>query len=251
QGTSGQQLFFNGLGQNSGGSWILFSPGNQPVGSANLVSDFEVTLPESGVYLLILSGNSAASVPYSFRVVTFGSITQPLSLGSTVNGAIANPGEQGRFTFRGTPGQRLYYDALEGDFDPIGVHLVSPSGLTVQINGNSDSDFGPFTLIEDGLYTLVVDGNGATTGNYAFRLLEVSKQPMLPFDLVQTGILDPGFSSLVFRLDGASGQRLFYDGMGASSRGNSTLYGPANEVVTSANLINEFTTVLNRSGEYV
>jgi hypothetical protein len=100
-----------------------------------------------------------------------------------VNGAIANPGEQGRFTFRGTPGQRLYYDALEGDFDSIGVHLVSPSGLTVQINGNSASDIGPFTLIEDGLYTLVIDGNGATTGNYAFRLLEVSKQPMLPFDL--------------------------------------------------------------------
>ena len=74
---------------------------------------------------------------------------------------------------------------------------------------------------------------------------------MLPFDLVQTGILDPGFSSLVFRLDGASGRRLFYDGMGANSRGNSALYGPGNEVVASANLINDFTTVLNRSGEYV
>jgi hypothetical protein len=98
---------------------------------------------------------------------------------------------------------------------------------------------------------LVIDGNGATTGNYAFRLLEVSKQAVLPLDLVQTGILDPGFSSLVFRLDGASGRRLFYDGMGANSRGNSTLYGPANDIVASANLINDFTAVLNRSGEYV
>src|SRR5439155_21273852 len=134
QGTVGQQLFFEGLGPNYGGSWTLFAPANRPVGSANLVNNFEVTLPETGVYLLILSGNSAASVPYSFRVVTFGSITQPLSLGSRVNGAISEPGEQGRFTFRGTPGQRLYYDALEGDFDPIVVHLVSPSGLTVHIN---------------------------------------------------------------------------------------------------------------------
>src|SRR6185436_14215632 len=107
----------------------------QNLGGANLVNDFEVTLPLTGTYLLVLDGASPNPVPYSFRVIPFATQTQPLTLGSTVNGMISNPGEQNRHTSRGAAGQRLYYDALDGDFDSIAARLISPGGNVVHLNG--------------------------------------------------------------------------------------------------------------------
>ncbi|MEO8428922.1 MAG: PA14 domain-containing protein, partial [Verrucomicrobiota bacterium] len=185
-GAGGQQLFFDGLGPASGGNWSLIGPGNQNLGSANLVNDFEVTLPLTGTYLLVLDGASPNPIPYSFRVIPFATQTKALTLGATVNGMISNPGEQDLYTFRGTAGQRLYYNALDRDFDAIAVRLVSPGGTVVHLSANADSDVGPFTLVEDGNYTLILDGNGSTTGDYSFRLIDVDQAPAKPLTLDTT-----------------------------------------------------------------
>src|SRR5207249_837112 len=81
--------------------------------------------------------------------------TNALTLAASVTGSLDEPGEEDRYTFTGVAGQRLYYDALDADNDPINVQLISPSGAIPFINGNSDSDVGPFTLTETGTYTLI------------------------------------------------------------------------------------------------
>jgi hypothetical protein len=51
-----------------------------------------------------------------------------LTLGNTYGGAISLAGQQDTFTFTGAAGQRLYYDALDADSDPINVQLLNPAG---------------------------------------------------------------------------------------------------------------------------
>src|SRR5207237_7842420 len=95
EGVEGQRLFFDGLGPNSGGNWYLYGPGDEQLGGANLVNDFEVTLPQNGTYVLVLAGNSVANpVPYSVRVGSSNVSRSFLALGTTVAGALNQPGDQ-------------------------------------------------------------------------------------------------------------------------------------------------------------
>ena len=93
-----------------------------------------------------------------------------LTIGNAYSGSISLAGQHDAFTFTGTAGQRLYYDALDGDYDAINVQLISPSGAISFLNGNSDTDIGPFTLTETGAYTLQQYGSGDYTSDYSFRL---------------------------------------------------------------------------------
>src|SRR5207237_4644861 len=54
--TSGQPLYFDGKGSDSGGNWYLYGPNDAqvPGGAANLVNDFEVTLSSAGNYVLVV-----------------------------------------------------------------------------------------------------------------------------------------------------------------------------------------------------
>ncbi|MBE9057111.1 Ig-like domain-containing protein [Sphaerospermopsis sp. LEGE 08334] len=74
----------------------------------------------------------------------------PLTLGNIVSSRIDKPGEIDEYTFTGTAGQRLYYDALIDKtpdnttfvFPSIFARLISPSGKmqTAFGNGNADGD---------------------------------------------------------------------------------------------------------------
>src|SRR6266478_2031884 len=103
-----------------------------------------------------------------------------LASSNTYSGTISLPGQEDRFTFTGTAGQRLYYDALDYDFDAINVQLISPSGAIPFVNGNSDSDVGPLTLMETGTYTLLQKASGDYTNDYSFRLLDLAAAPASP-----------------------------------------------------------------------
>src|SRR6266446_10595068 len=187
-GTNGQRLFFDFAATNIGVANVyLFGPQNQQLNGYGyyLYTDFEQTLPADGTYVLTIGNyTDPTAANFSFRVVTPNTTTNALTLGATVTSSLDEPGEEDRFTFGGVAGQRLYYDALDADNDPINVQLISPSGAIPFINGNSDSDVGPFTLTETGTYTLLFKGSGDTTGDYRFRLIDVSQAPAqsLTFD---------------------------------------------------------------------
>src|SRR5205807_9284864 len=181
-GTAGQKLYFDGKGNDSVVFLTLYGPHHAADSfPTRRSSDLELTLGNTGNYVLALSGSSACAVNDTNRVVTFAYGTNALVLGTTISNTISRPGEQQYYAFSGVAGQRLYYDALDADFDRINVSLVTPSGVVRFLTGgNSDYDVGPFTLLETGAYTLIIDGAGDTVGDYSFRLLDVGAAPALP-----------------------------------------------------------------------
>jgi hypothetical protein len=253
-GTNGQRLFFDSQASSgSGAGWTLYGPNNTSLnGSGSIQVDFQHTLPLDGTYLLVLADNVASTVPYSFQAVNYRLLTNNLVLGNTVSNVLSRPGEQHIYQFTGTAGQRVFYDALDGDFDNIRVALVNPGGSIVSVNGNSDNDVGPFTLAESGQYALVVYGSGDTVGNYTFRLLDAAAQPALPFDTAVNGTLNPGFAAAIYRFNGTNGQRLFFDSQASSSGAGWTLYGPNNTALNgSGSIQSDFQHALTLDGTYL
>ncbi|NEO00339.1 MAG: hypothetical protein F6K50_34260, partial [Moorea sp. SIO3I7] len=135
---------------------ILYGPGNQFITSVSLSGNREITLPGDGEYILAIEGFSGEqTLNYSFQVVTPETITTPFTLGETISSTISEPGEQDTFTFSGTPGQRLYFDGLSGNFN-IDIRVISPSGQQVLFD-DTDDNSQPFSLQETGTYQLIVD----------------------------------------------------------------------------------------------
>lgn len=246
----GEHLYFDGLGPNLGGNWNLYGPNGVSIGSAGIGADFEVTLTQPGVHLLAIIGTSPNPVPYSIQVLTPTDPIKTLTFNTAASGVLAGPGDQALYTFTATAGQRLFYDALEGDFDSIGVRLLHPSGTSVFLNQNADSDGGPYTIVDSGIYTLVIDGNGPTTGDFSFRLLNLATLPALPFDAPITKTLTPGFSADFYAFEGIAGQTLYFDGLGANAGGTWNLFGPGNENIGGSSIGGDFEITLPRSGAH-
>ena len=119
-------------------------------------------------------------------------------VGNDELGFIAWPGQHNGFKFTGTAGQRLYYDALDLDYENITVTLYAPNGSVVSgFSTNHSSDFGPFYLPENGGYTLLFQGVGDTIGDYNFRLFDVTNAPLVGYGTNIVGQLNPRSSAAV------------------------------------------------------
>ncbi|BCL35091.1 Ig-like domain-containing protein [Nostoc sp. MS1] len=255
-GTAGQKLFFDSLINSFvSANWTLYGPGNQYVTGTNLSSDFETTLTNTGTYLLVIDGYNSNNNPinYSFKVTNPPTTTTALTIGNTVTSTISQVGETDEYTFTGTAGQRLYYDALiNNNASTIYAQLISPSGQQVFYNGDADSDRTPFTLTETGTYRLILDGNGNSTGDYSFRLLDASAATAITFDTSITNTLTPGLETDIYRINGTAGQKLFFNSLISSFVSATwTLYSPSNQYVTNANLSSDFETTLTNTGTYL
>jgi hypothetical protein len=163
---------------------------------------------------------------------------------------ISTPGEQHRYTFTGSAGQRLYYDGLDTDSVSILAQLVDPTGNPVSLNGNSRYDVGPFTLLDSGTYTLVISGANHTVGNYNFRLLDLIDQFSLPVNAPLNSTLTPGTSADLYQFVGVPGENLYFHGQGSSSQATWTLYGPNNESLAYAGIGGDFQVTLTEPGTY-
>src|ERR1051325_1723349 len=139
-----------------------------------------------------------------------------LTFGSTNSGTISLPEQEDRFTFTGAVGQRCYYDALALDGGAINARLISPSGA-VRWEVNHSSDNGPFYLTESGTYTLVQDGNGATTGAYSFRFLDLSNATLITYGPTNSGSLAPQSMTAAYRFSGTNGQRIDLQSVASSA----------------------------------
>ena len=135
------------------------------------------------------------SVNYAFKVFENVDPTAGLTLGKPVSGAIANPGDEATYTFTGSPGQQIYFDALGSSTANLNAILTDPYGNTI-FNNNASYDEGPYTLTWGGTYTLTVYSSGTSraTGSYAFEMLDESAQPLTPTATATSvsGTLTPG-----------------------------------------------------------
>jgi hypothetical protein len=251
-GTAGQRLFFDGAPTNQSATWSLYGPTDQSAGGNSLNSDFEVILPATGTYLLVAGNGNATSLSYSIRIVTPNTTTNALTFGANVSGNLAEPGQEDYYAFTGAAGQRLFYDALDYDYDSVNVQIIDPNGGVIVLNGNSDSDFGPFTLHESGSYLLKLKTGSDYTGDYAFRLIDAAQSPAVPiaFDTTVNGVFSPGTGENIYRFSGTAGQRLFFDAAPSNTNGSWYLYGPQNQNLGGNSLYADFEVTLPQTGTY-
>jgi hypothetical protein len=234
------------------GYWYLYGPNNETVLPGDPNGNYDVTLAASGRHVLAMFSAAATPQSHAFQVVTPTTTTNSLSLGATVSATISEPGERDYYAFNGTVGQRLVYDALQSDPDQIYLYLITPAGALVpQLNfANSDTDVAPFTLTENGTYTLLVFGNADATGDYSFRLLDVAALPAVPLDTPTTNPV-AAYETVLYRFEGTAGQRLFFDALSTGVSGYWYLYGPNDETVLPGDPNGNYDVTLAASGRYV
>ena len=232
-------LFADGQGGNGG--WILYGPNGRYITSQNMSYNNEFWLG-AGDYFLVAQGYGGGDLNYKLRLITPELATTPMNVGETVSGSIGEKGEQDTYTFMGTAGQQLFFDALGGDYS-LNVYIYDPSGRSIFSN-DSRSDRGPdsgLTLSTSGLYRVVVDGNDESVGNYSFRFLDRANATEIALDTDITGTFDNGgLGSVAYRFTLSDTKYLFADGQGGN--GGWILYGPNGRYITSQNMSynNEF-----------
>jgi hypothetical protein len=173
-GSAGERIYLQNVSNdNTSGSIYLYGPNNQQITGVNISNDLSVTLPTAGTYTIAVQGYSATALAYSFSTFTSTTSTTALTLGTTTSGTLTNPGDQADYTFTGAVGQRLYFDGISAD-PSLGVQLFNPSGTNVFVNTAPQNDQGPFTLTQAGTYRIHLFGGGHATGNFSFRVLDLS-----------------------------------------------------------------------------
>jgi hypothetical protein len=253
-GVAGHSVYLDTGNGQAANSWILYGPGGQRITSGfvqdNYYDDYEFVLPTTGEYLLVMQGNGAENVNYRFRLVTPELLSAPLTLGTTTSGSISKAGEQDTYTFSGTIGQQLFFDALIGN-SSLKARLIGPSGV-VLLDKETSSDWGAFNLTETGTYHLVIDGDRTTTGDYRFTLIDRAKAPALVLGTATAGSLNPGNRVNLYQFTGQNGQRFKFDLEAASWSGaNWILYDPNGGVVKAPTSNNpDFTATLGENGVY-
>ncbi|NER35197.1 MAG: DUF4114 domain-containing protein [Oscillatoria sp. SIO1A7] len=253
-GSEGERLYLDSPGGTGGANWTLYDSGNEEIGHDGLDRDIELVLPTTDTYTLAIRGHNANSVTYSFEVITPDLEEKALNFGDEISSTIGEKGERDLYTFTGSKGQRLFLDALLETYN-IQATLVSPSGTTVWggIGLSGDASRHPVILPEDGTYELTIDGSLETTGNYSFRLLDITDSdlsPLLSMETPKEGSLNPGTSIQFYRFVGTEGSRIYFDSQGNSPSTSWRLYGPANNELYKESLNFDFEQVLPGDGTY-
>jgi hypothetical protein len=242
---SGEQLDFEVLSsENPPSQWHLYGPHGTFIGGDLVVGWTTSKLFHSGTYTLVVSNNTTAGTHLNFRANRILDVVDdvppgesiPLELGQVAAGAITEPEQVVEYQFTGTAGQRLLYDALYKDeqaawWEPaVHVRFVAPSGDVMQFAFRGDDDTGPFTLTESGTYRLQMYSSEGGTGDFAFRLLDLSFQEMIvPEEPVMANLETP-YRSAVYVLDLSAGEYIQLDLLSDVDNAiRFNLYGPQNE----------------------
>jgi hypothetical protein len=234
-GSQGQKIFFDQI-SNVGGSldWVLYGPNNQVI-SSNYFQDMEVDLTRDGEYILALRGSAGFSqvVKYSFSVVTPELKDFELPLNQVVSGAILKKGGQDRYSFAGKAGQQIFFDSLGGKYLPFTIY--DPNGRVLATTLNNQTDHNPyegFIFSMDGIYKIVVDGQGEDIGDYKFRLLDKAQAQQIPLDTDITGTFDnDGLGSIDYRFALNDSRYLFFDAQ--AGNGAWIIYNSNGQLVTA------------------
>ena len=224
-GEAGQRIYIDASIRSSFyGDWVLYSDSLKLIaGSRDMFSgDFELVLPESGNYILQLSGRGRANTNFSFEVTTPELITQDYTLGEVVSSGISERGEQAVYSFEGVAGQRLFLDSQFPSERGIRSRLIAPSGRQISSTRNTSLTQleGVYVLQESGTYRLEIDGDGAIRDEYRFRLVDMAAEVARPELAISSGeivsgdIGGGGNNSDFYTISGNAGQRLHLAGIG-------------------------------------
>ena len=228
---------------------------------ARLVSDIDKAAPVGGESALT-PGMGEATVGDSFFILSGDAPEVSLTSTSTqavvvppIRRALTVPGATEIFSFTLTETKKIYCDSLIDRTDTR-WSLTGPDGKIVDNRafGSSDStDIAGSNVLDlaAGEYRLTVDGVGDATGDYSFRLLDITNATSIAPGTLVAGHNEGRLTDL-YAFDVVAGQRFFFDRRGLSG-GNVSwrLIGPDGESIRGPESFNDsgiFT--LNRTGTY-
>ena len=154
-----------------------------------------------------------------------------------IQGTLAVPGQVDRYTFTVTTPRSVYFDSLTNRGD-ITWSLTGPSGSLVASRAFNSSDADAIDgsaafLLGASAYTLTVAGNGTSggggygpdagsaaggaTGDYAFRLLDLSTATPITPGVAIGDTLSPGNRTDAYSFAGTAGSRIYLQAQGGSS----------------------------------
>ncbi len=241
--TAGQPFYYAG-GPRAGFTrtplTVIITPWATQLARFNVDDNQPVIAPVTGTYTLVVTDapeDTAASGTFGFTLAPIVNATNAVTLGVTVAGAIASPGQQQFYTFTLTNRTRLSVDVLTND-DNLHFTLLGPDGL--HYNGNQFSYLDsaanqPFTDCPAGNYLITLNADAAGTPGYSFRLLDFgAAQPFAPGAVV-SATNSPASASGLFSFTAQAGAELYYYGLGRSGFVNTSptaaLYAPSGQRV--------------------
>jgi hypothetical protein len=142
---------------------------------------YEVSLSESGTYMLAVTGYDLTqggdfSVLVETVTGTASTTGEPIAYGDSINGNLSGMG-RGRYLFNGTAGDIISIRVIS-DFDAY-LELYDPGGDLLTSDDDSGGGLNPliqnFTLPEDGEYRLEVSSFGGSVGGSYTVTLEVGE----------------------------------------------------------------------------
>ncbi|MDC0831939.1 putative Ig domain-containing protein, partial [Geitlerinema sp. CS-897] len=244
-------LYFEATGE-SIDQYVLYAPdGTRVFSNRRLDLDIEQELTDEGTYTLALLGRGGTRNDYALtvRAATFDPLSLPF--GQVVEGTLEGAGDRHIYEFTGRIGQSLFFDGLSAD-PSLTAKLLAPDGSALS-SVDPDEDWSkPLTLTESGLYRLEIDGENTATGDYSFRLSDLSTVSPLPLGEPVSGtVLDSEVE--LYQIEGTAGQVLNFDWLSADSEAYWNLYDPGNRALTefkkqSASL--DFEAALPLDGRY-
>ncbi|QNN24371.1 LEPR-XLL domain-containing protein [Planctomycetales bacterium ZRK34] len=249
EGSAGDEVFFDSQPTGISGDWYLLNPYGDQVATRSLGSDSTstITLQMGGTYTLLLAGDAgnAVQTPYTFALMPVVETTTSLSLGDTKSGAVGEVGERYIYTFTLTDDTRVLFDSFTDNPD-IRWTLRNASGDLDDLDNQPFSSDDNEDVLELGAgdYELVVFGDGDSTGNYSFRLLDLSSASALT--LGQAVALNEQTEYLLnkkilYQFEGSAGDEVFFDSQTTGISGDWYLLNPYGDQVATSTLTNDST----------
>lgn len=220
------------------------------VGRTNTDSDVW-TLPYTGTYYFYALGAAAGPQTLPFRLLNLANAPE-YTLGATLTGNLGSFESQA-YRFDLAAGMPLFYDGLDGDFDPVRIRVVGPNGALIGPFFNADADSNIALSLADGDGFLFVSNEQAPAADYGLVLSDVSTAPVLPLGTDVTANLPTGREAVVYRVDAAVGDRLIYDGRVGSGSSPARLLRPNGQALFQANTNADspVTTIVDEGSHYL
>jgi len=174
---------------------------------------------------MLLSGKRASFSNFSSlsRGLHFDTLEPRLLLSADlipVSGTIEVPGETDYYKFELAEERQVLFDALTNDsqmtwaLEGQGGQVVSPTPFT----SSDGAQGGGILSLQAGTYTLRVDGTGDRTGDYQFRLLNLTNSnPVDPGTQITGTLEEGGRETDLFQFEAEAGTTLFFDSQAFSS----------------------------------
>jgi hypothetical protein len=159
---------------------------------------------------LAVAAQSRTPTPTPAAVVAEGGT---IEYGETLDGELTRDAPAVNYTFTGSEGDSVIITLISDDFDTY-LALLDEDGFELTFDddsaGSLDSRIGPFSLPDDGEYTIVAQsyayrvGSGAATGNFTLSL-EIFETDVIEYGETVQGTLTSAAPLAYYSFRGASG----------------------------------------------